>query len=588
MSIPIVPEFVPRVQYTASGSQTTFNIPFPFFFDSDLTVYQTHSGSTANDISDILALNVNYNVTGANTPSGGTIELIVGASANDIITIQRTSPVERTSSYADGQAITADELNQDLNDQVMMLQDQVAYILRTMPRYPVSAVVDDAATELPLLAENEYWKGGPNDSIVPTTIQENANCSTLRSDLAQNGSAVSSGANLVGYFSGISGSTNVQSELDNINSTIAVQNSILDFGGDNTGVADNTAAFNAALVYYAANTDNAILFFPQGTYLFNSQPNPVTINLKIAGQGSEKTLLLRNYTEASATEGFFRGDSNSTIQMDVVDLKITAANSTTGGRAISYIGSASKNPIDPVLNNVIIESGISANFAYGINFDGSNSDAGIQGVNIYGVRVGALCTISNITMNNVKNSSQISFLTSGIVEITGTSITRRCENLNISHASNTAKIAFGYCNNITCNAATVASVTNTVNSLNVTFFGNVISKQRNSSTFQYIGFSDFTSNQTGNGYQKLPGGMILQWVSDITVNGDSVNPTNVTLPIAFNTANFGCFGVCDLSTGSLTGGSVTEIVSSRTLTNVSFGKQSKLGTPVVNILVIGF
>ena len=67
MSIPTVPAFVPRVQYTAAAAQTDFTVPFPFFVDSDLTVYLTPVGQDANDASDILALNVDYNVTGANT-----------------------------------------------------------------------------------------------------------------------------------------------------------------------------------------------------------------------------------------------------------------------------------------------------------------------------------------------------------------------------------------------------------------------------------------------------------------------------------------------------------------------------------------
>ena len=80
-----------RVQYTATALQTVFNIPFPFFANGDLVVYQNAT---------LLVLTTNYTVTGAGTAAGGTLTLNVGAPLNDLITIVGELAVDRTSIYS--------------------------------------------------------------------------------------------------------------------------------------------------------------------------------------------------------------------------------------------------------------------------------------------------------------------------------------------------------------------------------------------------------------------------------------------------------------------------------------------------------
>jgi hypothetical protein len=70
---------------------------------------------------------------------------------------------------------------------------------------------------------------------------------------------------------------------------------ILDYGGDNTGVSDNVAAFNAAI---AACTSHEIsIYFPRGFYKFasgptitlsSSQTNPASISIRGEGSGITK------------------------------------------------------------------------------------------------------------------------------------------------------------------------------------------------------------------------------------------------------------------------------------------------------------
>src|SRR5690554_1822873 len=80
-----------RIQYSATAGQTQFTVPFPFFDDTDLTVWQDTTE---------LTLTTDYTITGAGSPSGGLVTLVVAATAGDIITIQGLMPIDRTSIYS--------------------------------------------------------------------------------------------------------------------------------------------------------------------------------------------------------------------------------------------------------------------------------------------------------------------------------------------------------------------------------------------------------------------------------------------------------------------------------------------------------
>jgi len=110
-----VGDLTPRDQYTATSGQTVFTYSFPIFSDSDLKVYV---GST------LKTLSTHYTVSNAGTSSGGNVTFGSGLSAGDIITIYRDLPVARTTDYATGGALLAENLNDDLDKLVMMVQQQ--------------------------------------------------------------------------------------------------------------------------------------------------------------------------------------------------------------------------------------------------------------------------------------------------------------------------------------------------------------------------------------------------------------------------------------------------------------------------------
>ncbi len=129
----LVNDITPRVQYTATSSQTTFAYTFAIFEDADLKVYKTASGATPDDTADLLTLTTHYTVTGAGGTSGGNVVLVTGATTNDVITIERDIAVKRTTDYQNLGDLLSTSLNDDLDKVVMMIQQNEASLEDRIP-----------------------------------------------------------------------------------------------------------------------------------------------------------------------------------------------------------------------------------------------------------------------------------------------------------------------------------------------------------------------------------------------------------------------------------------------------------------------
>lgn len=82
-----VSDTTPRIAYTATASQTAFTVPFVFFEEADLKVYQNET---------LLTLATHYTTTGAEDEDGGTITLLTGATVGDEIMIVRDLAIVQT------------------------------------------------------------------------------------------------------------------------------------------------------------------------------------------------------------------------------------------------------------------------------------------------------------------------------------------------------------------------------------------------------------------------------------------------------------------------------------------------------------
>ena len=169
----LVNDNTPRVQYTASASQTVFAYPFAIFEDADLKVYLTPTGSNADDSSDILVLTTNYTVSGAGTTAGGNVTLVVAATSGDIITISRDIAVERTTDYQNLGDLASSSFNDDFDKTVMMIQQNESQLARTFKVQDTDSDITDFDYPLPVAGAYIRYnatKTGLEAGSLPTTL----------------------------------------------------------------------------------------------------------------------------------------------------------------------------------------------------------------------------------------------------------------------------------------------------------------------------------------------------------------------------------------------------------------------------------
>ena len=160
-----------RVQYLATGGQTQFTVPFPFFQNNFIYVWlngvQLFMGGGPGQ----------YTVSGAGSPSGGLVTFNTPTILNDIVTIEGIMPIDRTSIYsATISNLTGSDLNGDFNREVVMLQQ-----LNTTQKYlqlqyaPWSLVSQDLSVTkdryIPILGAQQVWRmNEAGDAIEPYTL----------------------------------------------------------------------------------------------------------------------------------------------------------------------------------------------------------------------------------------------------------------------------------------------------------------------------------------------------------------------------------------------------------------------------------
>lgn len=162
----IINDVEPRRQYTATGGQVNFDFPLPFFNDTDLTVYLTPNGQAADDSADLLTITTNYTVTGAGTQDGGLVTLTAGATAGDIVTIERVVAIERTADYQNSGDLLAETLNEEQDTEIMISQQLRQDINRGL-RFQVTSSVSEASVEDPVTGQILRWNALGNLENIP-------------------------------------------------------------------------------------------------------------------------------------------------------------------------------------------------------------------------------------------------------------------------------------------------------------------------------------------------------------------------------------------------------------------------------------
>jgi len=139
---------------------------------------------------------------------------------------------------------------------------------------------------------------------------------------------------------------------------------VKDFGAVGNGVADDTAAIQAAIV---ATTTGKALFFPSGTYTFSTQLVFNTSKIGIIGEGSGTTFL--KYTGANTTNDLIVvGDGiTQIVNVNLSGFTLYSTTTMTGGFAIHLKKYCRSNVADIIVNGQDIAP---VNVYSGIWFDG--------------------------------------------------------------------------------------------------------------------------------------------------------------------------------------------------------------------------
>lgn len=324
MSIPINP-VSPRIQYTATGGQTVFNVPFPFFANADLAVYLTPVGNEPDDSADILVYSTDYTVTGAGNENGGTVTLVVPATAGDIITIVRDMTEERLSLYLQGGLFTAEQVNDDFSRDVMMSQQNQMQTQTLTPHYPYTAPIGVPDLILPQLGAGDCWVMNSSATAIEAVDFNTGGGGTgsVTAILPTTTNAITKFANTGGTIqdSGI------------IESSAGVITGIVSINGDPwppDGSVWVTAAVNTSM---AAN-NNYYTIAPGGTLLM-ALPTAIAAGtiLRLVGYGSTGWTITQAagqiiYFGAQATTLGAGGSVSSTNAHDAIELLCVAANTT--------------------------------------------------------------------------------------------------------------------------------------------------------------------------------------------------------------------------------------------------------------------
>ena len=266
MANPTIGATTPRIQYTATASQTVFTVPFEFLANADLAVYVNGTLKT---------LTTDYTLTGANTTGGGTLTFVTGRTAGDIVTILSNLAYSRdTNKYTKYGLLPAEVLEADF-DALQVQAKQLARDGQFALRAPLTDTGSPSMT-LPVVATRASKLLGFDASGNPTASASSVSQMDAAVSVINTISASTSGnAGSVVYTPAGTGAvaTTVQTKLREMVS-------VKDFGATGDGTTDDTAAIQAAIT---ANY-NGEVYFPAGTYKITSGLT-VTSAIKLTGSG---------------------------------------------------------------------------------------------------------------------------------------------------------------------------------------------------------------------------------------------------------------------------------------------------------------
>ena len=275
MTIDISAE-TPRVQYTVTSADSTFDYDFEIFQDSDIKVFVDSTLKT---------LTTHYTVSGAGTTGGGTVTMTSGnAVTNATVTLVRDITIQRTTDFPSSGAFQVESLNteldritavqQTLEDNIsrsLRLADEDATSTLTLPlkdarkgRYLAFNATTGNAEAGPTQTDATAIASVTSDIALLADIQDGTTATNALTNLANIHGNVTTVAGIHGNVTTVAGKANEittiatgttggNSNLTNLN-TIATGTT----GGNANLTQINAVATNATNINTVASADSNI------------------------------------------------------------------------------------------------------------------------------------------------------------------------------------------------------------------------------------------------------------------------------------------------------------------------------------------
>ena len=231
-------------QFLANGIQTNYSIVFYVPIEPsgtpDINVYTQLATADPVPESDLKTWNTDYIYTPlANPYDGGTVTFLPEKIPPNgyVVTIARNIAASLNVEFANATTFSGLTLDAALDKLLLITQQNKSYTLGRNLSYIINSYLPSttiaANVQIPVLGSGEVWFGSSN-GVIAATLEQPADVSTLRSELASE-SPVTNGAALVGYYDDVnSNPTTVEAQLTLLTNAVVAPfptGTIIDFGG---------------------------------------------------------------------------------------------------------------------------------------------------------------------------------------------------------------------------------------------------------------------------------------------------------------------------------------------------------------------
>lgn len=223
-------------------------------------------------------------------------------------------------------------------------------------------------------------------------------------------SATASGVTSLGSMTGsIACGTGLLCTGNTISNTTSAtsQISIVSYGGNGNGVADNTTPYNDFIAACAASS-NRDCIIPPGVYVFNSQPNCISSNIHLFGGGGLDAVELKRNYNGAGNKGLVcieAGGGGTTVE----NLVILAAAGTSSGSMLSIIATTTTQISSVVLKDLRLSTLGSCTNNYSLYVDGTGATSAPIGVRDL--------AMSNVVTFGAVNASQAFLGVAGLTSV---------------------------------------------------------------------------------------------------------------------------------------------------------------------------